>query len=62
MEAECHSEEVFVVVVDEPHASDEVDVELVEAEMPELCVLLLHGSVGNVVGVIEGDVVGQSRR
>ena len=60
METERHSEEMFVVVIDKSHTCDEVDVELVEAEVAELGVLFLVRAVCDFVGVVERDVVSQS--
>ena len=62
VEPEGHAREIFVVVIDQSKACDEVDVELVEAEMAELGVLLGCGASRDVVGVVVGDVVCQSRR
>jgi len=62
VEPEGHASEIFVVVIDQSKACDEVDVELVEAEMSELGVLLGGGACRDVVGVVVGDVVGQSWR
>ena len=60
MEAERHAEEMLVVVIDKPHTCDEVDVELVEAEMPEFRVAFGVRAVCDFVGVVERDVVSQS--